>query len=208
MKKIICFSVVCLWFSFSLCGMEQPFRWQAENTGNLLTVTAKIQPSYYFYRSTLVFDIQCADKQQAVPVKFPSGTVVADDIFGKVEVYSSGTWQWVFKSDSPIVKAAVNFQGCRRADAENPAMCFMPETADLLPGANLLVQTEDDLLLRDLPLKAFSGSRTLNGLHSAPEFAAWLDGALREGSGGPAPDPGFWLLALLAIRKPKQYNIR
>ena len=94
MKRFVIFILFCS--VFVLSALEQPFRWTGEVQGNRLTVTAVVPEGYYFYRSTLVFDVQALDGKVLRPVKFPSGTVIADDMFGKVEVYGKGSWQWIF----------------------------------------------------------------------------------------------------------------
>ena len=161
---------------FLLSAQELPFIWKSRAEGNKLYVTVDVAENHYFYRSTLVMDVQDASKKLVYPAVIPNGKVVADDIFGQVEVYPAGHWQWVFESDGPIVKCSVNFQGCRKGTAGNPGMCFMPETVDLLPDRSPVAKIEEKIALLAPALDGFRFERKLTGLHDAPSFLAWLDG--------------------------------
>ena len=184
---------------FLLSAQELPFIWKSRAEGNKLYVTVDVAENHYFYRSTLVMDVQDASKKLVYPAVIPNGKVVADDIFGQVEVYPAGHWQWVFESDGPIVKCSVNFQGCRKGTAGNPGMCFMPETVDLLPDRSPVAKIEEKIALLAPALDGFRFERKLTGLHDAPSFLAWLDGKEKLSSHTVSTDMGFWALALLAI---------
>lgn len=190
----------------TVCGLiltafgEIPFVWKSQYAGNTLDIQVTVKKDHYFYRSTLVFDVENARKKVLYPVTFPKGEIIADDIFGNVEVYPAGTWTWRFKSDGPIVKASVNFQGCRKSAPGSPGMCFMPETVELLPGNTPLDHLEQKEALLPISLDGFVFERKLTGLHDAPAFSAWLDGrsAVSENA-GPLAQAGFWVLAGLAL---------
>ena len=197
MKKTIIYLVVLI--GSVLFGEGLPFVWKSSAENNKLTVTAEVAPGHYFYRSTLVFDVQDSHKKLVYPAVLPQGKVVADDIFGKVEVYPAGKWTWVFESDGYIVKASVNFQGCRSGTAENPGMCFMPETVNLLPGTSLEAQIKSKTALLPVKLDGFRFERKLTGLHNKTSFLAWLDGKSSAAEEKLPADMGFWALALLAV---------
>jgi len=178
-----------------------PFTWRAQIRENRLLVTADIAPGHYFYRSTLVFDVRDAAGKVIPPAVFPKGEIVADDMFGSVEVYPAGRRTWVFQNDGPFVKASVNFQGCRKSDGEDAAMCFMPETVDLLPENTPLKRLEDKVPLLPVSLDGYTFVRKLTGYHAVPSFLAWLDGS----SSAPPEETdagarlGFLALAGLAL---------
>ena len=198
MKRFLTFSAICC----AAMIFAGPFAWESKVLGDKLTVTCDIAPGYYFYRSTLVFDVRDGTGRALRPVTVPEGEVVADDMFGQVEVYTSGRRTWVFQNDGPFVKASVNFQGCRKSDGENAAMCFMPETVDLpLPGAAPASRIEDKIALLPVSLDGYVFDRKLTGYHPAPSFLAWIDGAKtvkKSGLDGGVP-PGFLVLAGLAL---------
>ena len=197
MKKT--FSFLFMLVCVAVAGEGLPFVWKSRAENNKLTVTAEVAPGHYFYRSTLVFDVQDSKKKLVYPAVIPQGKVVADDMFGKVEVYPSGKWTWVFESDGYIVKASVNFQGCRKNTAENPGMCFMPETVNLLPETSPAARLEGETALLPVKLEGFKFERKLTGLHSKPSFLAWLDGKNPDRTENIPADTGFWALALLAL---------
>ena len=93
------FSFLFMLFCVAVSGEGLPFVWKSRAENNKLTVTAEVAPGHYFYRSTLVFDVQDSKKKLVYPAVIPKGKVVADDMFGKVEVYPAGKWTWVFESD-------------------------------------------------------------------------------------------------------------
>ena len=111
---------------------------------------------------------------------------MADDMFGKVEVYGKGSWQWIFENDGPIVKASVNFQGCRKGTSETPGMCFMPETVSLLTVSPVEKMEEGSVIL-PVKLDGYQFERKLTGLRSANEFISWLQGKDTE-----TEESGFW----------------
>ena len=154
-----------------------PFAWRAKIQENRLLVTAEIAPGHYFYRSTLVFDVRDASGKVIPPAVFPKGEIIADDMFGPVEIYPAGTRTWIFQNDGPFVKASVNFQGCRKSDGENAAMCFMPETVELLSEHAPVKRVEDEAALLPVSLDGYVFVRKLTGYHPAPSFLAWLDGS-------------------------------
>ena len=181
-------------------AQELPFVWQGQAAGNTFTVTVRIAPGHYFYRSTLILDIQGADGKVLYPASFPPGEIIADDIFGKVEVYPAGTWSWVFQSDGPIVKASVNYQGCRKATAEEPGMCFMSESVNLLSSATPAEKILTRAALLPEQLDNFRFERKLTGLHDKSSFLSWLDGKEQTYSdSAPSAGMGFWAIALLAL---------
>lgn len=197
MKKILSFVFILFWVTVS--GEGLPFVWKSKAENNKLTITAEVAPGHYFYRSTLVFDVQDSKKKQVYPAVVPQGKIVADDMFGKVEVYPAGKWKWVFESDGYIVRACVNFQGCRENSAENPGMCFMPETVDLLPDTSLEARLETEMALLPVKLEGFKFERKLTGLQSKTSFLAWLAGKKSDSTENVPADMGFWALALLAL---------
>jgi thiol:disulfide interchange protein len=202
MKKFCLKLLLCLmlFLPMMLRAQELPFVWKSQAKGNTFTVTVEIAPGHYFYRSTLILDIQGNNGKVLYPVTLPPAQVVADDMFGKVEVYPAGTWKWVFESDGPIVKASVNYQGCRKATADEAAMCFMPETVNLLAAVNPLAQAEAAGTLLPERLDGFRFERKLTGLHSKSSFLAWLDGKNETPvSDGNSAGMGFFALALLAL---------
>lgn len=200
MKRSLIVLMGLLLSAANLFSLEQPFRWQGEIRGNKLIVTAVVPPSYYFYRSTLIFDVQGENGKILMPVKFPSGKVVADDMFGKVEVYGAGQWQWEFISSGPFVKGSVNFQGCRAGTADSPGMCFMPETVNILPGGTPAEKWENKTALLPLSLDGFVFERKLTGLHNAADFLSWLEkGTVSGGTAASAGSHSFWFLALIAL---------
>ena len=198
MKRILAFFALC----FAAVLSAGPFTWGAKIEGSRLLVVCDIAPGHYFYRSTLVFDVRDGSGRSFAPVVSPKAEVVADDMFGKVEVYTSGRRTWIFQNDGPFVKVSVNFQGCRKSDGENAAMCFMPETVDLqLPGTVPVERVEDKIALLPISLDGYVFDRKLTGYHPAPSFSAWLDGktpAGKDGFGGGIPS-GFFALAGLAL---------
>jgi len=197
MKRSLTFFALC----FAAVLAAGPFAWEAKIEGSRLLVTCDIAPGHYFYRSTLVFDV-LSDGRALSPVVFPKAEVIADDMFGKVEVYTSGRRTWIFQSNGPFVKASVNFQGCRKSDGENAAMCFMPETVELqLPGTAPVSRAEDRIALLPIALDGYVFDRKLTGYHPASSFLAWIDGktsAEKNGPGGGVA-PGFLALAGLAL---------
>ena len=198
MKRFLTFLALCCAAMIS----AGPFAWECRIDGNRLLVTCDIAPGYYFYRSTLVFDVRDGSGRALWPVTVPKGEVIADDMFGQVEVYTSGRKTWIFQNDGPFVRASVNFQGCRKSDEKSAAMCFMPETVVLrLPGTTPASRIEDKIALLPLSLDGYVFERKLTGYHPAPSFSAWIDGKktaektnLAEG-----PLPGFLALAGLAL---------
>lgn len=197
MKKI--FSFLFVLCCAAVFGEGLPFVWKSRMEKNKLTVTAEVAPGHYFYRSTLVFDVQDSKKKLVYPAVIPQGKVVADDMFGQVEVYPAGKWTWVFESDGYIVKASVNFQGCRKNSAENPGMCYMPETVNLLPETSPAARLEGETALLPLKLDGFKFERKLTGLHNKSSFLAWLDGKKSDSTENIPAGMGFWALALLAL---------
>ena len=197
MKNI--FLILALFFWGTLRAEGLPFVWESKAEKNSLIVTVRVAENHYFYRSTLVFDIRDSKNKLVYPAKIPPGQVIADDMFGQVEVYPAGTWQWVFETDGYFVKASVNFQGCRKAAAGNPGMCFMPETVNLLPGTSPAAKLEAKTALLPEKLDNFRFDRKLTGLHDAPSFQAWLDGKTPSEKSALRLDMGFWALALIAV---------
>lgn len=198
MKKTAAIFSVIIFSCLAVCS--EPFLWKAEAKGGTLTVTAEVQDGYYFYRSTLILDVEGSGTGPLSPVKSPSGKIIADDMFGEVEVYGSGKWQWIFQNNGPFTKASVNFQGCRRASGDSPAVCFMPKTVNLLPASSPLRKLEEKTAVLPVSLDGFTFVRKLTGLHSASSFSAWLDDSTPEYNGNSAySSAGFLMLALLAL---------
>ena len=198
MKRFLTFLTICC----AALVSAGPFAWECRIEGNRLLVTCDIAPGYYFYRSTLVFDVRGGSGGALLPVAVPKGEVIADDMFGQVEIYTSGRRTWVFENDGPFVKASVNFQGCRKSDGKSAAMCLIPETVVLrLPGATPASRVEDKIALLPVSLDGYVFERKLTGYHPAPSFSAWIDG--KKTAEGPAfaggLPQGFLALAGLAL---------
>ena len=111
-----------------------PFAWRAKIQENRLLVTAEIAPGHYFYRSTLVFDVRDASGKVIPPAVFPKGEIIADDMFGPVEIYPAGTRTWIFQNDGPFVKASVNFKRLQAGGALGTSLNLVKEY-QCLPGS-------------------------------------------------------------------------
>ena len=200
------FFAVVLTLVLPLCGSSVPFEWKAEIRENKLYLTAKVAPGYYFYRNTLVFDIGGKNNAPLLPQSLPPAQVIADDMFGKVEIYPSGTWNWIFESNEPFVKCSITYQGCRKAQGDEAAMCFMPQTVSLLPGVPEVTDAAalaSEHALADT-LKNFAPAGKIEGLQSEKEFSGWLRQTLGESEKyektlPTVPDTGFLALILLAL---------
>ncbi len=179
-------------------AMDAPFRWGAGTEGNQVTVTAEVAPDYYLYAQQLTFTVIGADNRAAALVETPKPVAYDDEILGATEIYPAGVWQWRFDGMPPF-RVDVGFQGCRKATADAPAVCLLPETVTLggaVPAAATVAAAE----LLPVDLNGFRLERRADGLLDAEQFLAFLKGdGGAAGSAGTLADRGVIVLVLLTL---------
>ncbi len=198
-------ALLSLGITVPAAAAEVPFSWKAERAGeNELVVTAVVAPEYYFYDDTLEFALTGADGSPLQPVETPEPIPHSDEIFGETKIYPAGSWVWKFRGTPPF-NGSVDYQGCRKAVGDEPAMCLLPETVPLIGEPQELTAIAADATTSQgetLPaiLDEFELVRKTGGLLSENEFLDFLSGrASDDDSGNTWAGRGFWMIVLLTL---------
>lgn len=198
-KKVI--AAAALLLAAAVAFGSPPFEWEAKSVENQLIVTARVAPEHYFYDNSLSFVVTGADGKRLLPSEAPKPISHEDDVFGKVEVYSAGIHVWKFTGMPPF-RATVDYQGCRARTATEAAMCFMPQTVNLLPGGAPAEKLENAALDELAELGGFKLDRKVIGLQNVPQFKAFLTGTdvgEAENSGFGADAGWLWIVLLTVL---------
>lgn len=176
---------------------ELPFTWEAKTEGSRLVISARVAPAHYFYADTLEFEVTGADGKSLAPASAPEPTSHNDDFFGETAVYPAGVWNWEFDGTPPY-RASVSFQGCRAAEGDKPAMCFLPQTLALTGSETPVEKLAGRLEDAAVDNAGFRFERKAVGLLDVAGFARFLDGGDETTAGGTASpfadQAWFWII--------------
>ena len=170
-KAIITIVFLAEAVAFSL----SPFEWTTQIEKNQLTVTAKIATGHYFYADSLNLVVKEKDGKKLIPSVKPLSVLHQDEVLGQVDIYPAGIHVWKFIG-SPPFDVTVDFQGCRDKTASDPALCFMPQSINLLSQTSITEKPENSLLVALPKLADFKLTRKVIGLQNIPQFKAFLTG--------------------------------
>ncbi len=199
MRKIYLFAVLlCLTAVSAVAG---PFQWTARTDGDVLILTADVAADHYFYAAES-FRLAITDKNGKAPriETAPKPTVIQDEFMGKLDVFQTGQWVWRLRGTPPF-RGEVQFQGCRKASGDEPAICLMPETFSLTAddGATIAAPAPSD----NVTLDRFSLVRKTEGLLSIGQFKEFLtlsdEDAATTQNEGMFHNTALWLVMLLAV---------
>ena len=198
MKKILT-SWLILTFSV-LSGA--PFDWSADTgSDNHLIIRVTVEENYYLYAESLIFTVSGGNSSPLSPVSQPRSISHNDEISGPTEIYPAGTWSWEWRGEPPY-SATVEYQGCRKATGDEPAMCLMPQEVALLPGGTVPAE-ELAGAIDTLPIVGadFRLERRSEGLLDARAFLAWLraDDKAARSTGSVPSEGGILVMLLLAL---------
>ena len=130
MKKIIAAALVCL--SGGLFAAEP--EWQYSLGEKEIKVTAEVPSKEYLYlKNTSVKLI--ADGKTVLPSSFPASVSYNDEFSGKTEIYPGGKkLVWIFRAEKwhfPL-KLKIEWQGCSKGTADQPGVCFLPGSREII----------------------------------------------------------------------------
>jgi len=179
---------------------------------NKIEVIAAVPAGEYLYRKATSVELTAGEKI-IEPAAVPPAVSYDDEFSGKTEIYPGGRkLVWSFRAqrwDFPL-KLKVEWQGCAKASAEAPGVCFLPGSGEMiLPKFESvttpvpLVFGKDDSIspqgaVSEKAFPAFEVLRSESGYITAPRFMEFLKGEKRERFLSFA-GKSFWLILLLTF---------
>lgn len=208
MKKIIVSVLVCL--SAGIFASEP--EWQYSLGEKEIKVTAQVPSKEYLYLKNTSVKLT-ADGKTVTPSSVPQAVPYNDDFSGKTDIYPGGKeLVWIFRSDKwnfPL-QLKVEWQGCSKGTADDPGVCFLPGSREIIlkqykavPSPVPLVPVPDKTMtavpsnLTD-GFPAFEILRSESGYIGAPQFIQFMKGEKRELFLSFA-GRGFWVILLLTF---------
>lgn len=202
MKKMMLFVLVSI--TAGLCAAVPD--WKYTLGEKEIKVTASVPAGEYLYRKSTRVELVSGGKIIA-PAVLPAGVSFEDEFSGKTEIYpGGGELTWVFRSDKwgfPL-KLKVEWQGCSKGTADEPGVCF-------LPGSREIVLRQYKAIPSPVPLAAgraaespandfpdFEILRAESGYIGAPRFIRFLKGEKHDRLLQFA-DRSFWVILLLTF---------
>ncbi len=193
------------WVAVIAAPAAEPFDWswravKADGALQTLEVRCKVSPGCYLYAAETHVLATLAKGKDAI-FSAPESVVHEDELMGRVRIYPGpGEFVWRAPVDGEPTSIAVDFQGCRAAAGDNPALCFPPQSLTLLGGAAQAVAVTGELP-EDVrsALAKFRTVKVRSGLMDEAQFAAWVrdsEAAAAESSEVPR---GFWAILALVV---------
>ena len=190
MKKIIAAVLVCL--SAGLFAAEP--EWKYSLGEKEIKVTAEVPSKEYLYlKNTSVKLI--TDGKTVLPSSVPPSISYNDEFWGKTQIYPGGKkLVWIFRAEKwhfPL-KLKIEWQGCSKGTANEPGVCF-------LPGSREIILKQYKAVLSPVPLNSepenakttvpsnmtdsfpvFEILRSESGYIGASQFIQFMKGEKRE----------------------------
>ena len=208
MKKIIVSVLVCL--SAGLFAAEP--EWKYTLGEKEIKVTAEVPSKEYLYLKNTSVKLT-ADGKTVLPKSVPPAVSYNDEFSGKTEIYPGGKeLVWIFRSDKwnfPL-KLKVEWQGCSKGTADEPGVCFLPGSREIIlkqykavpspvplfPEPEKAKTTVPSNLTEAFP--KFEILRSESGYIGAPQFIRFLKGE-KSGTFLNFADRSFWVILLLTF---------
>jgi len=208
MKKIIVSVLVCL--SAGLFAAEP--EWKYTLGEKEIKVTAQVPSKEYLYTKNSSVKLT-SDGKTVLPSSIPQAVPYNDELSGKTEIYPGGKeLVWIFHTGKWIfpLKLKVEWQGCSKGTADEPGVCFLPGSREIILNqykavpslVPLVAKPEKNMTTVPSNLTdgfpAFEILRSESGYIGAPQFIQFIKGEKRvfffSFSG-----KSFWVILLLTF---------
>ncbi len=170
-------SVFAFATALSLHGANNgPFVWTHSKNPDGIEVKAEVPPDSYLYKDSTSVKAFSKDRETA-PLKSPQSIAHKDKIMGDVQIYPAGSNVWKFTPETDRVE--IEFQGCKAAAPESPAVCFMPGHLEIdLNGKSAppVEKTKAAKTFDSSIFEKFGDEAVIQGYTGKSEFLAFLKG--------------------------------
>ena len=208
MKKLIVSVLVCL---FAGLFASEP-EWKYSLGEKEIKVTAAVPSNEYLYLKNTSVKLTAGGKT-VLPSSVPASVSHNDEFSGKTEIYPGGKeLVWIFRSDTwnfPL-KLKVEWQGCSKGTPEEPGVCFLPGSREIILKQYQAVPSPVPLISEPEKAKttvpsnlteafpAFEILRSESGYIGARQFIRFMKGEKRETFLN-FSDRSFWVILLLTF---------
>ena len=130
MKKIMLLVLFCLTGMLYASVPE----WKYTFGKKEIIITASVPANEYLYRNNTAVELT-AGGIAVPPASLPQAVMHEDEFSGKTEIYPGGkVLTWVFRAEkwSFPLKLKVCWQGCSKGTAEEPGVCFLPGSGEMI----------------------------------------------------------------------------
>jgi len=209
MKKKSLALIVWMVPLLAFAQFEQPFKWDWDLSGKVLTVAVQIPESAYLYVESTTVTVEDAENITLSPQSEPVGQEHTDEL-GTYKIYEGeqeATWTYSVLPDGAY-RISIDYQGCGAPEGGGGAVCFPPESIEfkvgdvlepLREGVAEAVDSIQKTALDDL-LDRFDTVKVGGGVMSVPEMLDFLDLEHSETSpDGLLAARSIWLMLLLII---------